>query len=189
MEKLNELVSLARCAQADDWSGQVVKPQDILAIAEAFRALAQRAEAAEARASNLNDGWLNAIAERDEARAKLAELEKQEPYGYVHNVCNPPGSGVAASIFKEENRHYGRPVFARPASAISLAELVPDGWKLVPVEPTKEMVAAGQDKFEECIDSGFDSCEDGSTYEYSKISSDAPYLVYIAMLAAAPEVE
>lgn len=64
-----------------------------------------------------------------------------------------------------------------------------DGWRLVPMEPTKEMIVAGQDKFEECIDSGFDSCEDGSTYEYSKISSDAPYLVYIAMLAAAPEVE
>lgn len=80
------------------------------------------------------------------------------------------------------------PLFTHPAPAADLAELVPDGWKLVPGEPTKEMVAAGQDRFEECIDSGFDSCEDGSTYEYSKISSDAPYLVYIAMLAAAPEV-
>lgn len=70
-----------------------------------------------------------------------------------------------------------------------LAEREPDGWKMVPINPTKEMVTAGQDKFEECIDHGFDSCEDGSTHEYSKISSDAPYQVFKAMIAAAPKVE
>lgn len=72
------------------------------------------------------------------------------------------------------------------AAAHNVAETFPR-WKLVPVEPTKEMVSAGQDKFEECIDYGFDSCEDGSTHEYSKISSDAPYQVFKAMLEAAPE--
>jgi hypothetical protein len=69
----------------------------------------------------------------------------------------------------------------------NIPEIIPV-WQMVPVEPTKEMVSAGQDKFEECINYGFDSCEDGSTHEYSKISSDAPYQVYQAMLAAAPEV-
>lgn len=47
----------------------------MMAIAEAFRALEQRAEAAEAKAKNLNDGWLNAIAERDEARLEQGKLE------------------------------------------------------------------------------------------------------------------
>lgn len=37
--------------------------------------LEQRAEAAEAKAKNLNDGWLNAIAERDEARTEQGKLE------------------------------------------------------------------------------------------------------------------
>jgi len=32
------------------------------------------------------------------------------------------------------------PLFTCPAPAINLAELAPDGWKLVPVEPTTEML-------------------------------------------------
>lgn len=63
----------------------------------------------------------------------------------------------------------------------------PEGWKLVPVEPTPEMVVYGQERMDECIDMGFDSSEDGSVYEYSRISSDAPFLIYNSMLAAAPE--
>lgn len=57
---------------------------------------------------------------------------------------------------------------APPAPAVSLAELVPDGWQLVPVEPTEEMIAAG------------DQFMDG----LSRLGS-----AYDAMLAAAPEVE
>lgn len=43
-----------------------------------------RLEAVEERADNLNIGWLKVIEERDEARAQLAELEKQEPVAYWH---------------------------------------------------------------------------------------------------------
>lgn len=92
MKILNEIVELANKASA---AGQgtpemvdfrvTANPDTILAIAEAFRALEQRA-------SNLNDGWLNAIAERDEARAKLAELEKQandqKPFMYGIMTAN-----------------------------------------------------------------------------------------------------
>lgn len=56
------------------------------------RELQAKLEAAEARANNLNDGWLNAIAERDEARAKLAALEKQakdqKPFMYGIMTAN-----------------------------------------------------------------------------------------------------
>jgi len=56
----------------------------------------------------------------------------------------------------------------RPAPAHSLTEIVPAGWKLVPVEPTEEMIAAG------------DQFMDG----LSRLGD-----AYDAMLAAAPEVE
>lgn len=153
MEKLNELVELAKELNGESWgyrrttpysrgyitgkdgrtivqtsSGEVpanvcrfietADPETILAIAEAFRALEQRAEAAEHERDCHMD-----ITEHFKARCK--ELEQQKPYGYVHNLVNPPGGGVAASIFKEESRHYGRPVFTRPVPAINLAELVP----------------------------------------------------------------
>ncbi|MCG7388806.1 hypothetical protein [Pantoea sp. ACRSB] len=36
------------------------------------------------------------------------------------------------------------PLFTRAAPAINLAELAPEGWKLVPVVPTQEMVLAGK---------------------------------------------
>lgn len=169
MEKLNELAAflernpgLADCLVKITYS-------EMYDIAEALRSLEQRAEAAE---------------------AKLAELAKQEAIFQVE----VSGNHWLNAGPVDDSDFTGLPdgvnlLYAHPAPAADLAELVPDGWKLVPGEPTKEMVAAGQDRFEECIDSGFDSCEDGSTYEYSKISSDAPYLVYIAMLAAAPEVE
>lgn len=85
--------------------------------------LQRRAVAAEERAKNLNDGWLNAIAERDEARAKLADLEKQEPIGMVLGKL---GAGLRVSCyFMPDSVSLGDEVFTRPAPAINLAELVP----------------------------------------------------------------
>ena len=53
------------------------------------------------------------------------------------------------------------------APAVNLAELVPDGWKLVPVEITQEMVDA----------------------HFEGVLSGGVQAGYRAMLAAAPEVE
>ena len=50
--------------------------------------IAARLEAAEERADNLNIGWLKVIEERDEARAQLAELEKQEPVACKKRLVN-----------------------------------------------------------------------------------------------------
>lgn len=55
-----------------------------------------------------------------------------------------------------------------PTRPAPVADLVPEGWKLVPVEPTEEMIAAG------------DQFMDG----LSRLGD-----AYDAMLAAAPEVE
>lgn len=58
---------------------------------------------------------------------------------------------------------------------------------VVPREPTLEMIAAGQDAHDDCIDSGFGSDADGNRHDYTIISPDAPAKVYRAMLAAAQE--
>ncbi|TCW00442.1 hypothetical protein [Biostraticola tofi] len=52
---------------------------------------------------------------------------------------------------------------------------VPDGWKLVPAEPTDEMIAAAMD----CDDVSFDKDDDSLFYVHHNS-------IYTAMLAAAP---
>lgn len=64
---------------------------------------------------------------------------------------------------------------------------IPDGYVMVPKEPTKQMILAGQEELESCIDNGFDSDIDGNRYDYTDIVPDAPHRVFMAMLAAAPQ--
>lgn len=60
---------------------------------------------------------------------------------------------------------------------------------LAPVEPTPEMIVAGQDAHDGCVSEGFSSDVDGNRYDYTSISPDAPYTVYQAMIGAAPKAE
>lgn len=64
---------------------------------------------------------------------------------------------------------------------------IPDGYVMVPREPTKKMILAGQEELESCIDNGFDSDIDGNRYDYTDIVPDAPHRVFMAMLAASPQ--
>lgn len=73
------------------------------------------------------------------------------------------------------------------SAADFLAALKDAGYVIVPKEPTKQMVIAGDDEKENCIDSGWDSDTDGNRYDYTIINSDLPARVYRAMLAAAEE--
>lgn len=129
MEKLKELDDLfllvnSKNNQFDNYS--TVKDKTILAIAEAFRELEQRA-------SNLSDGWLKAISERDEARAKLAEMEKQEPVGYavksyaVKRFDNGNfGSWLQSKGMAKGNAdYYVVPLFERPAPSAGWEGLIP----------------------------------------------------------------
>ncbi len=52
---------------------------------------------------------------------------------------------------------------------------------------TREMIIAGKEELEACIDNGFDSDADGNRHDYTAIAFDAPYRVFCAMLAAAPQ--
>ncbi len=103
--------------------------------------LEQRAEAAEAEVKHqlnvnalvCNDHQKN-VAERNALRAKLAELEKQEPYGTLINTFLATDPRAIAEARQRGMRTIE--VFTRPAPAVSLADLVPS-------EPTGEMQAAG----------------------------------------------
>lgn len=78
------------------------------------------------------------------AETKLAELENQEPFAWVLKDAHRETSHVernkqVADLFSVFKGNQVTPLFVRPAPAVSLAELVQEGWKLVPVEPTQEM--------------------------------------------------
>lgn len=111
-------------------------------IAEALLKLEQRAEAAEAKAcqdpechTDFMPVYKEMVARGkyiDELEAKLAEYEKQEPFGF----CNEDAKNsdvFSATVWREredaESRSCGLelfPLFTRPAPATSPAELVPD---------------------------------------------------------------
>ena len=158
MKILNELVELANKANC---TGQgtpemvdfrvVANPDNILAIAEAFRALEKRAEAAEAKV--VPDGWVTCSPEW---------IERNGP-------CS---CGAAPRIaFGDIGPHYHPKSFTRPAPAVSMAELVPDGWKLVPAEPTKEMMSEG---FKELIESADPDLGVNLSAVYRRILASSP---------------
>lgn len=109
-------------------------------------------------------------AERDDLRARLAEIEAQEP------ICFRESSGVRVVMntsggpgeWRERQKYYG-PLYAAPVPA----QAALDGWKLVPVNPTEKMIGEGA-----CA-----SCLPGPHY----IGADAARRAYVNMLAAAPE--
>ena len=132
MEKLNDIEVRAKLL-ARAWVAIMdVNVRDILAIAEAFRALEQRAEAAEAKiqaVTESRDQWEANAREfsrcADRLEAKLSELEKQTPIYQLMEHGN--WYDAEAHVFTEatNNGNIGRIVYTRPAPAINLAELVP----------------------------------------------------------------
>ena len=57
--------------------------------------------------------------------------------------------------------------------------------KIVPVEPTKEMLIAGQAALDDCVDEDYDSDMEGNRNYYTTIRSDAADRIWRAMFAAA----
>lgn len=116
------------------------------------------------------------IAERDRLRAKLAGIEGQEPVAYLTD----DGKML---IFADQVEHAGamHPLYARPVPAI------PDGWRLVPVEPTPEMLTAAarasMQHLIDCINDPARAAEVGSEEMCKRTHGER----YKSMLAAAPE--
>ena len=103
--------------------------------------------------------------ERDALRAKIEAKEKQEPVGTLHD----DGCFVWRETAPHQSNYAGwkMALYAHPGA--QPAPSAPDGWKLVPIEPTQEMSEAGVFA--------------GSTYY------DVAEATYEAMLAAAPEAK
>lgn len=131
MKELNEVkkaikyLELDAKEQADNFSeSMIVSTKTILAIAEAFRTLEQRAEAAEADNLNYSELLSYHIDRQAKAEAKLAELERQEGDA-VGVVVGTFGAGLKVTCYEGQRRPMlGTELFTRPATAINLAELV-----------------------------------------------------------------
>ncbi|HHK4920086.1 TPA: hypothetical protein ACQT0W_001106 [Pseudomonas aeruginosa] len=136
-------------------------------------------------------------AERDAALARVAELERQEPVAWMHDQPNRvdvihrdvkdllqrvPGSSRGIHRPLDVSEHYTIPLYAAPVAQAQHS--VPEGWKLVPVEPTPEMLDARRD------------CEDGmdgylvedTEYYFPDRGAVRAFLarVYQGLIAAAP---
>lgn len=108
---------------------------------------------------------------RELVRIALASLEA-EPIGYmncftgrVFSLDEQPGADTDTAVYE--------PVYAAPPAPVT-----PDGYALVPVEPTDEMIAAAMN----CEDVVFDS-------HYTDAFRIQYWEIYCAMLAAAPQQE
>jgi hypothetical protein len=114
-------------------------------------------------------------AERDALRQELEAVKGQEPVGYVpikdiKELADPRIAAIGTAINKKP---------AESRAAIYLAPVapaqaqVPEGWKLVPVEPTELMVLDGGQAH---------AGQYGATYS----DCSAAHHIYDAMLSAAP---
>lgn len=106
-------------------------PDRVREVAKAFRALEQRAEAAEAKIQSVTesrDQWEANAHEfsrcADRLEAKLAELEKQEPVADIVAWSHPHEERTCDIRLRKYDLKPGA-LFYRPAPAINLAELVP----------------------------------------------------------------
>lgn len=159
MKELNELVEMAERADSLCLLMQSVNPHHILAIAEAYRALEQREEAAEAAVKVANEHAEKFEREMylmmdkvEAAEAKLAELNKQKPVGTVsismdwNTHRNIATVNMRPDLVVAEMKD-GDELFTRPAPAINLADLVPD-----------EVTRGNEDVFDVGFSNGFNAC-------------------------------
>lgn len=151
-----------------------VNPHHILAIAEAFQALEQRAEAAEATIkqqdelilsyqetirqqteklaeekrinSKLREDRAGLSRECNAFEAKLDELAKQEAVAFV----NAPRK--AKMLYAGERLPVDTNLYARPAPAVSLAELVPDKKSTDIDYAYYPLTKARHEGYNECVD-------------------------------------
>jgi len=135
MDKLDDLVEMAEKADAVANLMDAVNPHDILAIAEAFRELERRAEAAWAEAKHqlgvnvvLSRHNQAIVAQRDKALSQLSELARQEPDYFLNRIESSDKWGPETDLriyesqlgaSKSQDDHGGGIIelFTRPAPA------------------------------------------------------------------------
>ena len=107
----------------------------------------------------------------DAAIEMIERMERQKPVATVRiNAIN--GNPSVDFVPGHHYLHHNDKLYLAPSA--QPAHIIQEGWKLVPIEPTHEMLDAGEDTF-------------FPTYTGTPVS--APIDVYRAMLAAAPEAK
>jgi len=124
--------------------------------------LKDRLEAAESARRDDYQNWMTALdrnaellakleaaeKERDALRAKIKAREQQAPVAWLHETRRD--SDVVTNAVKHAwgkavvgvRRAYSIPLYLAPGA--QPAPSVPDGWKLVPIEPTPKMIDAAE---------------------------------------------
>lgn len=171
MEKLNEVKQVLKYleidakAYADNFSASmIVSTKNILAIAEAYRALEQRAEENQEVIEEYNAAMcvsneagyagvtaaqtIRHLMERAEAaEAKLAELEKQEPAAFTseHYWSELNTFGVVKCVLLKNENHpdFQVELFTRVSGGRGTRELVPE--EAIPDENACEWVDGWND--------------------------------------------
>lgn len=113
---------------------------------------------------------------------RKASMDPVAPFGYVHQ-CDHFFTNDHANIYKTLGGNFTRPLYSAPP-----LQAVPTGWKLVPVEPTENMVVEG---FESEPDSFFSNSDEWEAYKAMSGCQQAAHkakLCWAAMIAAAPSV-
>ena len=125
-------------------------------------------------------------AEKTEAEIARRDAAARDPFGYMRVV-----SGLSFQIMEGAARPPDRsgdsvgpwfPIWTTTPQSAS----VPDGWKLVPIKPTEDMVISG---FESKPDEHFSEPGEWDAFEAMSGCKQAAHkarLCYAAMLAAAP---
>lgn len=75
------------------------------------------------------------------AHALLAELAKQEPVAIVE-AGKHPWDYCLSVVYLDNPLPVGTKLYAAP-----IPPAVPEGWKLVPIEPTQEMIKAAMEEY------------------------------------------
>lgn len=170
MDKLNELIDFYEMTEDE--------PELLVMLLELRRHRQenwkQRAEAAWAEAKHqlgvnvvLSRHNQAIVDQRDKALTQLSELARQEPVAEVNH------DGTFYGFKALENMPEGNyQLFTRPAPAA-----VPDGWKLVPLQPTDEMIQAWRN----------DMSNSYASQYAENIGEDEIVFAHQAMLAVAPE--
>ena len=148
------------------------RPAMMLAAADEIERLAAKLEAAEKETASWKGLAKQFGNEADVLRAKIECMEKQEPVGWLRAVDEAPvvtHLGVANESDTYEQAREKLNNLIGWHTDVATDPAVNGGYRLVPIEPTSEMLDKGADQ----------------SYGYACIALD----VWAAMLAAAPKPE
>lgn len=108
--------------------------------------LLDRLEVAEKERDEFKRECFGHISDNSLLRAKIEAMERQEPVAWLHEsrrdsdvvtdaVKHVWGKAVVGALAA-----YSTPLYLSPGA--QPAPIIPEGWKLVPIEPTPEMIMA-----------------------------------------------